>query len=57
MGARAAIRSGTEIQALGFHQHSSREYFKKLTGGPLTEALDARDGKFGDYRTGKKSGA
>jgi enoyl-CoA hydratase len=55
MGARAAMRSGTEIQALGFHQRSSKEYFKKLSGGPLTEALDARDGEFGDYRTRKKS--
>jgi enoyl-CoA hydratase len=55
MGARSAIRSGTEIQALGFHQKSAREYFKKLAGGPLTEALDARDGEFGDYRTRGKS--
>jgi enoyl-CoA hydratase len=51
MGMRDALRAGTEIQALGFHQRSAREYFKKLMGGPLTEALDARDAQFGDYRT------
>ncbi len=51
MGMRAALRSGTEIQALAFHQPSSKEYFKKLMGGPLTEALNARDEEFGDYRT------
>jgi enoyl-CoA hydratase len=51
MGMRAALRAGTEIQALGFHQKSAREYFKTLMGGPLTRALDARDAAFGDYRT------
>lgn len=50
MGMRAAIRSGTEIQALGFHQASSREYLAKITQD-LKGALDARDGNFGDYRT------
>ena len=51
MGMRAAMRSGAEIQALAFHQPTARAYFKKLAGGPLTEALDARDRDFGDYRT------
>ena len=50
MGARAAIRSATEIQALCFHQPSSREYMKKMREG-VTKALDERDSKFGDYRT------
>jgi len=50
MGMRAALRAGTEIQALAFHQPSARAYFKKLAGGPLTEALSARDEEFGDYR-------
>lgn len=50
MGMRAAIRAGTEIQALGFHQRSSREYLKKLAGG-LKQALTERDQPFGDYRT------
>ncbi len=51
MGIRAAIRAGTEIQALGFHQRTARQTFERLASGPLTEALDARDEAFGDYRT------
>ena len=51
MGLREALRAGTEIQALAFHQPSAKAYFKKLASGPLTEALTARDEEFGDYRT------
>ncbi len=50
MGARAAIRSATEIQALCFHQQSSRDYMKKMRES-VTRALDERDSKFQDYRT------
>jgi len=50
MGMRAAIRSGTEIQALAFHQKSSREYLREFAKG-VTHALDKRDKAFGDYRT------
>jgi enoyl-CoA hydratase len=49
MGIRAAIRAGTEIQALAFHQKSSREYLKELAKG-VTQALSKRDAQFGDYR-------
>ena len=49
-GVRAAIRSGTEIQALAFHTESTRAHFKERAAG-LTDALSKRDGKFGDYRT------
>lgn len=52
MGLRAAIRSGTEIQALAFHTESTRAHFKELASG-LTDALSRRDQGFGDYRTGK----
>ncbi len=52
MGMRAAIRAGTEIQALGFHQRASKEYRGELSQG-LTRAFDLRDSKFGDYRTKK----
>jgi enoyl-CoA hydratase len=52
-GMRDALRAGTEIQALGFHQRTAKEYFRKLMGGPLGEALDARDAQFGDYRTAR----
>jgi enoyl-CoA hydratase len=50
MGMRAALRAGTQVQALGFHQRSSREYFQTLMKKPLTEALSDRDRQFGDYR-------
>lgn len=50
MGMRTALRAGTEIQAMGFHQRSSRDYMKTLAQG-LTKALDTRDAQFGDYRT------
>jgi enoyl-CoA hydratase len=53
MGARAAIRAGTEIQALAFHQPTARAFFQKMAGG-LTQALDSRDQEFGDYRTRKE---
>ena len=49
MGLRAAIRAGTEIQALAFHQRSSREYLKEFSKG-VTAALSKRDAQFGDYR-------
>jgi enoyl-CoA hydratase len=53
MGVRAAIRSGTEIQALAFHTESTNAHFKELAAG-LTTALTSRDEKFGDYRTKEK---
>ncbi len=53
-GMRAAIRAGTEIQALAFHQRSSREYLKEFAKG-VTQALDKRDAQFGDYRTKENS--
>jgi enoyl-CoA hydratase len=51
MGMRAAIRAGTDMQALGFHQRSSRQYMAKLAEG-VTAALTERDRPFGDYRAG-----
>ena len=50
MGLRAAIRAGAEIQALALTTKSSRETFAKFSEG-VSQALDARDGAFGDYRT------
>ncbi len=52
MGMRAALRAGTEIQTLGFHTRSTREYLKSFAEG-VTKALDKRDSQFGDYRTDK----
>jgi enoyl-CoA hydratase len=54
MGMRAAIRASTDIQALGFHQQSSREYLKKLREN-VNKALDERDSKFQDYRTAERA--
>jgi enoyl-CoA hydratase len=50
MGLRDGLRATAELNALGFHQRSSREYFARLRQG-VTTALSERDGAFGDYRT------
>lgn len=50
-GMRTGLRATAELQALGFHQPSSREYLKRIAGGDLTGALSERDKPFGDYRT------
>ena len=52
MGLRAAIRAGTEIQALALTTDASRETFAKFREG-VRKGLDARDTAFGDYRTKK----
>ena len=51
MGLRAAVRSGTELQALANQSESAQAYWKQVREN-LNEALDARDNPFGDYRTG-----
>ena len=50
MGLRAAIRAGTEIQALALTTPSSRETFAKIREN-VSQGLSARDKAFGDYRT------
>jgi enoyl-CoA hydratase len=50
MGLRAAIRAGTEIQALALTTASSRETFGKIRDN-VKEGLSARDAAFRDYRT------
>ncbi len=54
MGTRAAIRAGTEMQALAFHQPSARAYLKEMAQDHK-KALSKRDEKFGDYR-GREGG-
>lgn len=51
-GMRAAIRAGTEIQALAFQTASSREYMGRFRrdGKSVSDLLSERDTKFGDYR-------
>ena len=53
MGIRAAIRASTDTQQLAAMSKPSREFFKQMSERGLTKALDARDTKFGDYRTSK----
>jgi enoyl-CoA hydratase len=55
MGARAAMRAGTEIQALAFTTEASRAYMStfRRDGGSVKAQLDQRDTTFGDYRTKK----
>jgi len=50
MGIRTGIRATAEIQALGFHQRSSRDYMASFARKGVTEALSERDRAFGDYR-------
>src|SRR3954452_11882 len=53
MGMRAAIRAGTELQALAFTTEASRAYLKELRKG-VSQALSLRDKTFGDYREREK---
>ena len=52
MGLRAAIRSGTELQALAFTTEPSLAYRRgfKRDGGSVREQLSRRDAPFRDYR-------
>lgn len=54
MGMRDGLRATADLNALGFHQRSSREYFRRLSEG-VTGALSERDRDFGDYREGRAS--
>jgi len=52
MGMRAGLRAGTELCALGTHTQAMADFLKaRVDKGGLTGALQARDAKFGDYRT------
>ena len=60
MGLRQGIRQGTELCAMAIHQKSFGDFISQTGAGKgkLTAALQKRDSKFGDYRTGhaKSSG-
>ena len=49
-GIRNGIRATADIQALGFHQSSSKEYMGRFGEQDLKESLSERDKNFGDYR-------
>ena len=52
MGLRAAIRAGTEIQALAFQTEPSKAYMGRFRrdGKSVSDLLSERDTRFGDYR-------
>jgi enoyl-CoA hydratase len=52
MGIRAAIRAGTEIQALAFQTESSKAYMTRFRrdGQSVSTLLSERDKGYGDYR-------
>lgn len=54
-GMRAAIRAGTEIQALAFQTEPSKEYMNRFRrdGKSVSDLLSERDTTFGDYRERK----
>ena len=51
-GLRAAIRAGTEIQALAFQTEASKAYMGRFRrdGASVSTLLSERDSQFGDYR-------
>ena len=52
MGLRAAIRAGTELQALAFQTPFSQAYMGRFrrSGESVSNLLSERDAAFGDYR-------
>ena len=52
MGLRAAVRAGTELQALAFQTEASRDYMGRFRrdGASVSRLLSERDAAFGDYR-------
>jgi enoyl-CoA hydratase len=52
MGLRAAVRAGTELQALAFQTEASQAYMGRFRrdGESVSKLLSERDAGFGDYR-------
>jgi enoyl-CoA hydratase len=52
MGLRQGLRQGTELCGLAMHQESFKEFIAQTgsASGQLTDTLQKRDEKFGDYR-------
>ncbi len=49
-GIRDGLRATAELNALGFHQRSSREYMRSFKDKGVKANLSERDRAFGDYR-------
>jgi enoyl-CoA hydratase len=56
-GMRTGLRATTELQALGLHQRSSKEYMPKLRTEGVKKAVEARDKPFGDGPDGSGRGS
>jgi enoyl-CoA hydratase len=51
-GIRDGLRATADLNALGFHQRSSKEYMRAFKDKGVRENLSSRDRAFGDYREG-----
>jgi enoyl-CoA hydratase len=49
-GIRDGLRATAELNALGFHQRSSKRYLASMRDEGVRAGLSARDAAFGDYR-------
>jgi enoyl-CoA hydratase len=56
-GMRTGMRATAELNALGGHQRSSKEYLQTMQEQGVREGLSKRDGTFGDYRESAKVAA
>ena len=54
-GIRDGLRATAELNALGFHQRSSKEYMRSFKEKGVKANLSERDRAFGDYREGDRS--
>ena len=54
-GIRDGLRATAELNALGFHQRSSKEYMRSFKEKGVKANLSERDRDFGDYREGDPS--
>ena len=57
MGFRAAVRAGTELQALAMGSPSARAHLAEIRDQGLTRTLSKRDAAYGDYRESGASSA
>jgi enoyl-CoA hydratase len=49
-GIREGLRATAELNALGFHQRSSKQYMRSFRDNGVKETLSSRDRAFNDYR-------
>jgi enoyl-CoA hydratase len=49
-GIRTGMRACAELNALGFHQRSSKDFMKSMSSKNVRDSMSDRDRSFGDYR-------